>query len=400
MKTHADSWLGRFPKTAPNSVVARILLAFLTSAGLYYVTIMPVFVDALKQDIGLNAEQAGFITATNGYGTALGGLIAVFLVKRINWKPVAFILLMGLISVDLFSLTLSNPEILKATRFLHGIIGGTLIGIGFAAMARTSHPDRSYAILLAVQVGLGGIGVGLLTPLIPTFGTTVVFSALIIFSAVTLLMLPFLSDYTVERTPPKEPTRTKTDVQLKPLLMTLMAIMLFQASNMGLYAFMIGLGESAGQGRSFIGGALAIAAWIGILGSLLVLVFSTRFGRVWPITASMLFTSAGIGALQLSDNAIIFLAANTVICVSWTFILPYLYSMCAELDKSGQMATLGGFASKMGLASGPLAAGMILGESTTLKFSEYNLVINTALATLIICLFFAIYPSHLLDRKN
>jgi hypothetical protein len=49
----------------------------------------------------------------------------------------------------------------------------------------------------------------------------------------------------------------------------------------------------------------------------------------------------------------VFWLANVVIAVTWAFTISYLLSMCAEFDKTGQMAALGGFAFKMGLASGP-----------------------------------------------
>jgi len=58
------------------------------------------------------------------------------------------------------------------------------------------------------------------------------------------------------------------------------------------------------------------------------------------------------------------------------------------------MAALGGFASKMGLASGPAIAAMIVGED------NYGLVINVGIVGLIICLLVFIAPALVLDRKS
>ncbi len=52
-------------------------------------------------------------------------------------------------------------EPLMAMRFLHGTVGGMLVGIGFVVL-----------------------------PLVPTYGTSMLFIALILFSLVTLAMVP------------------------------------------------------------------------------------------------------------------------------------------------------------------------------------------------------------------
>jgi len=57
------------------------------------------------------------------------------------------------------------------------------------------------------------------------------------------------------------------------------------------------------------------------------------------------------------------------------------------------MAAMGGFASKMGLASGPAIAAMIVGED------NYGLVINVGVVALVLCLIVFIAPAMVLDKK-
>ena len=47
---------------------ARIFLAFLASAGLFYVNIMPAIVDGLKEGLAFTDRQAGFVASANVYG--------------------------------------------------------------------------------------------------------------------------------------------------------------------------------------------------------------------------------------------------------------------------------------------------------------------------------------------
>jgi hypothetical protein len=83
--------------------------------------------------------------------------------------------------------------------------------------------------------------------------------------------------------------------------------------------------------------------------------------------------------------------ANLVIAITWAFTISYLLGMNAEFDTTGQMAALGGFASKMGLASGPAIAALLVGEN------NYSLIINIATVALILCLIVVVHPARTLD---
>ena len=56
------------------------------------------------------------------------------------------------------------------------------------------------------------------------------------------------------------------------------------------------------------------------------------------------------------------------------------------------MAALGGFASKLGLASGPLAGGLLLGDN------NYGLLINLAVIALALSTIASVIPARLKDR--
>lgn len=383
------------PVAAPNGEVARILLAFLATAGLFYVNIMPALVDGLIEGLGFSNREAGLIGSANVYGAAVGAFAAVFVVKRINWRMAAVALLLGLISVDLLSMLLRNAPVLVGTRFLHGCIGGMLVGIGFAVMSRTTEVDRSFGYLLTIQFGLGGLGLIFLPPLVPEFGTKALFLALIAFSTVTLMMLPFLSDY-----PAREQGKSMREGSgnISLAVLALLATFLFQAANMGIYAYAIGIGKHALLETGFISNALGVAAWVAIVGSVLVILLSTRLGRLWPVGIAVALTAVSIWALHFSDikpggwETSVYWWSNVLWGITWAFVISYLLGMCSEFDSTGQMAALGGFASKMGLASGPAIAALMVGED------NYGLLINMSVVALFLCLAAMAIPAAVLDR--
>ena len=117
----------------------------------------------------------------------------------------------------------------------------------------------------------------------------------------------------------------------------------------------------------------------GLLAALIALdLLSTRFGRAWP--------------LHGSEIAWVYALANGLIGVTWSFGIPYLLGMCAQFDQTGQSAALGGFASKMGMASGPLVAAWVVGAD------DFSRVINVGAVALVLALVAAMIPAILLDR--
>ncbi len=382
-----------FKPASANGEVARVLLSFLATAGLFYVNIMPALVDGLIDGLGFSNQQAGFVGSANVYGAALGAFSVVFIIRKIAWKTVSYFLLLGLIVCDIVSMSLSSVESLIAMRFLHGSVGGFLVGIGFAVISRTTEVDRTFGYLLTVQFGLGGLGLMYLPPLVPEYGTSVLFLSLIAFSVITLLMVPFLSDYPIPEKKKATDGATKP-THYKLLGLALLATFLFQAANMGVYAYIIGLAKYEGLGMAFISSTLGVAAWIAIAGSVFVIVLSTRFGRLLPVLIATVLTVAGTWILHYSEVKSIYWIANVGVGVTWAFVISYLLGLCSEFDATGQMAALGGFASKMGLASGPLAAAFLVGES------NYGLMINVAAVALIGSMLAVVLPAYYLDKRK
>jgi predicted MFS family arabinose efflux permease len=390
------SWRAHL-KARPDGEVARILLAFLATAGIFYINIMPAIVDGLKEGLAFTNKQAGLVASANTYGAAIGALLVVFLITHINWRKTSYMLLAALISIDLTCMFLTEANTLIAIRALYGLCGGALVGIGFSVMSRTSEVSRTFGYLLTIQFGLGGVGIIFLPDLVPVFGTKALFLSLATFGLVTMIMVPFLSDYPAEK---QADRKVAGLIPSGTAVLALIATFLFQAANMAIYAYSIGIGKFAGLDPSFVSTSLGIGAWIAIGGSILVIILSTRLGRLKPVSIAILITAIATWALHYSHInpnswfSSVFWLANVVIAITWAFTISYLLGMCAEFDKTGQMAALGGFASKMGLASGPFFAAYVVGEN------NYALIITASTICLVLCMLTAVLPSKNLDAAE
>lgn len=382
----------RFPTAPPDGLFAAILLSFLATAGLFYVNIMAAIVDGLISGLGFSDAQAGNIGSANIYGAALGALCAVILVKRIAWRPASIALLALLIALDLASMAIASPVAMIAIRLLHGLTGGLLVGIAFAVIARTGNAERTFGVMMFVQFGLGGLGVLTLPQLVPIYGTPALFAALALFSLATLAMVPFLPDYPPRQ--PAQPGEPVVRVARGPLYYTLAAIFLFQCANMALLAYMIRLGLDYGLARDYVSTALGLATWVALAGPALVVMLGTRHGRFRPLLGSMVLTLAGIAAFHFSADRWIYLIANCATGITWGLVIAYLLGMAARFDGTGRSAAAAGFASKMGLASGPLLAGQMLAHG-----ASFAMLINVALALLLLSMVVMLIPAARLDRQ-
>ena len=192
---------------------------------------------------------------------------------------------------------------------------------------------------------------------------------------------------------PKRALDGSGSVRLAPLVLSLLGTFLFQAGNMAVFAYVIGLGEHAGLPMSFVSPSLAAASWVGIAGAGVVILLSTRYGRTLPLAVAVILTAACTWALHFSAVPAVYLVANCVVGATWSMGIPYLLGLCASFDASGQMAAIGGFASKMGLATGPMIAALVVGQD------DYGLVVNLGTAIIVATLVVAWYPSRLLDGE-
>jgi DHA1 family inner membrane transport protein len=380
----------RFPTAPPDGLLAATLLAFLATAGFFYVNIMAALVPGLVDGLGYSQGDAGRVGSLNIYGAAVGALASVAIVGRVRWRAFAVGALVALMALDAASMFVTQPGALMALRFVHGMVGGSLVGVAYSVFARTGSPDRVFGMLLAVQFGLGGLGVMVLPRLVPVLGHGVLFATLIAFSFVALLMLPFLDRYPADRVARPAATGGR---RRGLLAATVAALFLFQAGNMGLLVYLIPLARDFGLSTEFASTALGIATWIGIAGCALVVVLGTRFGRAWPLGIGAVAAAAGCFAFHWSDSRVVYLLANCVTSITWSLVVAYLLGMCAEFDRTGRSAAFGGFVSKMGLATGPFVAAWLMDHS------GYAELITLAALVVALSVPVMLVPAARLDQK-
>ena len=140
-------------RRTPDGLVAAVFLSFLATAGIFYVNIMPALVSGLISGLGFSQREAGFVGSANLYGAALGALTIVLLIARVAWRKASIALLAGLVAIDAISMAVHVPWVMIPLRALHGFVGGMLVGVAFAVIARTNRPTAFSACCCSCSSG-------------------------------------------------------------------------------------------------------------------------------------------------------------------------------------------------------------------------------------------------------
>ena len=200
-----------------------------------------------------------------------------------------------------------------------------------------------------------------------------VFGVLMLFSLLTLLILPLIPNV-------KDADNNKNPFKINLsflLVLALVALFLFQASNMGVADYAFELGKDIGLVNTEISNLLTVANIISISGGLLVYIIGTKYGRTIPLLVGVSVSAIFTFLLHYSDNISIYFIANAVTGIAWAFVIPYILGLCASFDSHGQMAALAGFISKVGLATGPLIGSLLI-----LDYG-FEMILNIATVALI-----------------
>lgn len=376
----------------PDSPWLYAALALLGTAGFFYVNLAAAIVDGLTGSLGFTSAQAGTVMSANIYGASVGGLVAVFVVRRWPWRPMLLGLFGVLVVLEAASMFIHDYPTLLPLRAVDGLVGGLSVGIALALLARTRFPDRAFGALLVFQFVFGGFGSWLLPGLVAAHGTWVLFACTTAMNVAALVVAMFVRVAGGKRADHKQAGVAEGRVAWVLTGLALLALFLFQAANMGLFAFIIPLGEHYDLSLPFISRTVGWTTWIGTLGAACVIWFGIRAGRARPLLLAMLVTIIGIFGFFFSAHRGIFFAANASTAITWSFVVPYLFGIVSALDRTGRLATLAGFVSGLGLASGPLFAGW------TVRPDDFTPLITTALAFFAVSTIAMLVAAYRVDR--
>lgn len=332
---------------------AAVALSVVSASGFL---VLPVLLGAAAADFALDDAAVGWLGSAAMSGAAVSAAIALWLVRRFDWRRYAacglLIQLGGLVlalASELFGLLLTGIA-------LASLGGGACYSLAMTVLSDRALPERAFAYSVAAQVGFQVLGFVAGPGIIAAGGFDAVMGTLIALVVLMLACVPALP-----RRGRVHPVSRLAAILQRPVLVLALFGCLAFFFNVGVvWAYVERMASAAALAPAAVGNALAAGVAAGIAGSLCAGALGERFGARLPLAAA----SAGtvVAVLMLSDgmSIAVLLGAMLLYNFVWNFSLTYQYAVIARTDDSGRCIAVVPAFHALGASLGPALAAMLV----------------------------------------
>ena len=328
--------------------------------------LLPMLIGAFTEGLSLSPRQVGLLGSADMIGMFIAAVVATMWVRQSNWRLVAGLACVALISLHCLSGFVQSFTPLFLIRMAAGFAGGSLMSIALTSLGDTHKPDRYFALFVAGQLMLGALALWLFPGFLQQFGLRGVFLSLAAVVTVTSLLIPFIPQQgrIIETALPAASSSGSAaganHQVILPGVLALLACLIFNLGIMAVWAYLERMGNGAGLDASFIGRTLSLSLLAALGGALLAAAVADRFGRVIPLIITVIIQLIALLLLAGDLSANSFLAGVMLFSFAWNYPVAYQLAITVSLDGSGRLVVLFLSAVKLGYAAGPALAALLI----------------------------------------
>jgi predicted MFS family arabinose efflux permease len=329
----------------------------------------PVIVGALVDLLGFTPRQAGFVSAAELAGLALGMGALVVVVSRIGRRALAIAAIVILAGANALTMFATAFPAILLLRFVNGVGAALAYSVFLTMAAATPRPERTFAIANSISILATGLLVFAGPYVIGAGGTHGLFLGLSSVAIASLVGLPLLPagvplGRAASSTATVAPARIDSTERRSVGLVLLMMFFLYTGHS-AIWSYQERIGVAAGMAPRQIGLLIGISLMLwGVTGSIAASILGLRIGRVWPQIVSLGLSIAAALALVLSGSAIAFGTASALVAISWFYGLPYQMGLLAGFDPQGRANIAGSLMTTGGAAAGPFIGALLIGSGS------------------------------------
>jgi MFS family permease len=341
------------------AVVVAIVVGVLANAGSL---IVPFFLTVLAHTRSLTEAQGGLFAMAEFGGIGLGAMgcaVLPSLIQRLNWRRAAAL---GLVAVIVGNLAMSTPVGLVglfALALAAGIGAGMVNAVAYAIFAE-GDGARLVAAFTAAQMGLGALGVGLVSGIVDHHGDALIFLVLAGLGGAALLLCRLLPARSLAR-PTGERNAAHESDRISGLgWAAVLGLFIFFVGSGAIYSFVGYMGLAWGGKPSAVESMVSGIMFAGMLGAVIVTVVGSRFGYRWPVAIAMVGAVLGLTLFIIVKPLSAFLPVGGLLYFSVTVATSYLFSVLTDIDRSTGAAMMMAASQVSGYAIGPAIAGYLV----------------------------------------
>ena len=351
----------------PRAIVGLICLL---AMGPMFFLLMPLYIGAMVDHLGMSDRQAGLLSSLELLGSCAAAVVAVIWIHRITWTLVAAGAATALLAGNVLSLSMAaDVTALTALRLLTGFAAGTLVSLACAGLGDTDHPDRNFALGVVGQLALSGILFLVLPPYIARFGAAAIFSCFAVCGFLALLGAALLPASGREHTP----VIRADEGALRPLW-GLFGGAAFFVANTAVWAYIERVGIASELSGDFIGQVLGISVFVSLTGPLAAAWLAERCNHFWIMLAALVGELICLVFLRAGMSALAYAGVVLAYQLCWNLWLPLQMSVVARVDSTGRFAVLIPLFQTAGIATGPALAAALLAPGDYLAINMIGVV--------------------------
>jgi MFS family permease len=341
-------------------ILQTVGLLLIAMMGAAVTTLMPLLVGAYSDSGLFTDQQVGWLTSADVAGILLASASAFFWSRKVNWRWVTIIGIVGFIVANWLSTSIEQFHLLFMVRFAAGVACGATYAISLAALGDYQRTDRAFGAVVTIQVIFGTVGFWLLPTVLVDFGLAGMFQFFNLCLIPTLLccLITFPSNKKTA-----EVGKFTIDGSLAAALYIFIGVVIYYFAQGTVWAYLERIGVTAHLSGADIGVILGLGFAISALGSMLSGYYVEKLGRNSGLYLTAIIQIPCLAALYFMgpDNAYWIYAVTTIVYqVMWSFIVPIMMAIFNEIDKSGKLIVLCVSAFKVGLVVGPPVAGWVV----------------------------------------
>lgn len=355
--------------------------------------LLPLYVGAAADDIGLSQSQLGFLAAAVAGGSALSSVAMMWLVRRVPWRPAACCSLLTLLIPMLLSIPVQSAGLFMLLQGTAALGSGATYSLALTALSDRRHPARAFGLSIAAQVAFQVAGMLLLPALVSRWGID---GVLLLFAALHLVGLALLR-WLPRRGRAQPQPRSSAGMFSLPLVLALGGCFFFFFNVGALWTYVERMAVLAGFNAGLIGVSLAIGVAMGIPGALLAAWCGDRFGRAGPLALGAVGTLVALALLLGELTPVVYVAALALYNFVWNFSLAFQYAAVHAVDDSGQGVAAAPAFHAAGVAVGPALAALYVSETS---LTAVNLVAGAGAILSLLCFGVAILLAGVRGRRE
>ncbi len=352
--------------TNQKEVFPIVLNSFISTTGMGMLTILPMMLGGIVDELMLDRTMVGWIASVNIIGVGLGGFLASLYIGKKPLVQIVRIGLVGLILFEVLSIFALTSNTLLIVRFCAGIFGGLIYAGALGAFSGLKNPIKAFGIYVVVYCVWSGLALICLPTILHHFGIKGGYLLLASMGIISLLLSPVINKL-AQNIKEKSFDSLSTLLSKQTVVLALLAYFAMQMAGGTIWAYTERIGKEAGLNQEMIGLTLGSGTLLSMFGGLLVFYLGNKKGLRWPIILGLIAMALSGLLLYWSDTPFIFFFANALLGAAWGFLIPFYQQIQASLDVQGKVVSLGTIVNMAGRSFGPALSALLLGTAAFIK---------------------------------